>query len=63
MDDTGRYGVTLTGGDLVAIVQALKLYREDLIAGMNDGDPEGTVLDVEHVTELVERLEVVLHGD
>jgi len=49
--------VKLKGEDRVAILVGLKMYQRSIMEGNIDGDPEGSVADVEHVTKLIELFE------
>ena len=54
--DNDKVRVTLSGADRVAIRIGLTIYQNQLISETNHPDFEGSVADVEHVTELLERL-------
>ncbi len=47
--------VRLKGSDMVAIKIALQLYAKHIQEHFDDGDPEGEVADLEHVTALIEK--------
>jgi hypothetical protein len=47
--------VELTEADIIALVQALKNYRDDILSGSEDTDT--IVMDTVHVDELINKLQ------